>query len=139
MKLEEKLRAVRLAPDEWMTALAMDLYDEEGRGKVESLQWKFGQKLLALGLVIVIEWGTWAKSERDTLRLEARALGAAVELHYLSAPFDVLSSRIQQRGREDPPIGRDAMLRWIETFQTPSSEEKALYDHFYESAPSEDM
>ena len=132
MDLEEKVRAVRLAPDEWMTALAIDLYDEDSRGKVEMLQWQFGQRLLALGLVVIIEWGTWAKSERDTLRLKARALGAAVELHYLSAPVDVLFDRIQRRGREEPPIGQDAMLRWLEIFQVPTSEEMELYDQVYE-------
>jgi predicted kinase len=132
MDLEENLRAVRLAPDEWMTALAIDLYDEDSRGKVEMLQWQFGQRLLALGLVVIIEWGTWAKSERDTLRLKARTLGAAVELHYLSAPVDVLFDRIQRRGREEPPIGQDAMLRWFEIFQVPTSEEMELYDQVYE-------
>ncbi len=130
--LEEKFRAVRLAPDEWMTALTIDLYDEDSRGRVENLQWRFGQKLLALGLIVIIEWGTWAMSERDTLRLKARALGAAVELHYLSASLDVLFGRIQQRGREKPPVGQDAILRWLETFQVPTSEEMALYDHVYE-------
>jgi predicted kinase len=132
MDLEENLRAVRLAPDEWMTALAIDLYDEDSRGKVEMLQWQFGQRLLELGLVVIIEWGTWAKSERDTLRLKARTLGAAVELHYLSAPVDVLFDRIQRRGREEPPIGQDAMLRWLEIFQVPTSEEMELYDQVYE-------
>src|SRR5271170_1112148 len=39
-ELEEQFRAVRLAPDEWMTALAIDLYDEDRREKVESLQWQ---------------------------------------------------------------------------------------------------
>jgi|SRR5271166_4999619 len=68
LNLEVKLRAVRLATDEWMTAHAIDLYDEDSRGKVEKLQWQFGQKLLALELVVIIEWGTWAKSERDPLR-----------------------------------------------------------------------
>src|SRR5438132_9014432 len=81
---EGRLHAVRLAPDEWMDALSINLYDEEGRGKVEALQWKFGQELLKLGLVVIVEWGTWGRSERDVLRLGARALGAAVELHYVS-------------------------------------------------------
>jgi predicted kinase len=81
--LENKLHAVRLSPDEWIDALSLNLYDEEKREKIEALQWKFGQKLLALGLTVIIEWGTWGRSERDTLRLGARALGAAVELHYL--------------------------------------------------------
>ena len=101
--LEGKLAAVRLAPDEWMDALSIDLYDEESRTKVEALQWKFGQELLKRGLIVIVEWGTWGRSERDAVRLGARALGAAVELHYVSAPADVLFERIQRRGRENPP------------------------------------
>ncbi len=126
--LEGSLRAIRLSPDEWMDALSLDLWDEARREKIEALQWQFGQQLLALGLTVIIEWGTWAKSERDTLRLGARALGAAVELHYLSAPVDVLFDRIQRRGLENPPIERDQLLRWVETFQVPMPEEIALFD-----------
>ena len=126
--LEGSLRAIRLSPDEWMDALSLDLWDEARREKIEALQWRFGQQLLALGLTVIIEWGTWAKSERDTLRLGARALGAAVELHYLSAPVDVLFDRIQRRGLENPPIERDQLLRWVETFQVPTPEEIALFD-----------
>jgi len=126
--LESRLGAVRLSPDEWMDALSISLYDEEKRGKIEALQWKFGQELLALGLTVIIEWGTWGRSERDTLRLGARALGAAVELHYLSAPVDVLFERIQRRGRENPPIQRDVLSQWFEMFQAPTPEEMALFD-----------
>src|SRR5947209_19840025 len=97
---ERRLHAVRFSPDEWISALSLDLYDEERRAKIEALQWKFAQELLTLGLTVIIEWGTWGRSERDALRLGARALGAAVELHYLSAPTDVLFERIQRRGLE---------------------------------------
>jgi predicted kinase len=126
--LEGKLGAVRLAPDEWMDALSIDLYDEERRTKVEALQWKFGQELLKRGLVVIVEWGTWARSERDALRLGARALGAAVELHSVSATPDVLFERIQRRGREHPPITPEALSQWFDVFQTPTSEEMALFD-----------
>jgi predicted kinase len=126
--LESRLRTVRFCPDEWLDALSLDLYDEERRGKVEALQWKLGRELLALGLTVIVEWGTWGRSERDALRLGARALGAAVELHYLSAPADVLFDRIRRRGRENPPIGRDALSRWSEAFQAPTPEEMALFD-----------
>jgi predicted kinase len=126
--LESRLHAVRFSPDEWMEALSLNLWDEEGRGKIEALQWKFGQDLLALGLTVIIEWGTWGRTERDTLRLAARALGAAVELHYLSAPVDVLFDRIQRRGMEKQPIERDALSRWFELFQAPTGEEMALFD-----------
>src|SRR2546423_1326025 len=53
--LEVKLRAVRLAPDEWMDALSINLYDEASRERVETLQWEFGRALLKLGLVVIIE------------------------------------------------------------------------------------
>ena len=81
-----------------------------------------------LGLTVIIEWGTWARPERDALRLGARALGADVELHYVSAPLDVLFDRIQRRDLEKPPIERDALAHWFETFQVPTPEELALFD-----------
>jgi predicted kinase len=127
--LESRLPAIRFSPDEWLDALSLDVYDEERRGKIEALQWKLCRELLTLGLVAIVEWGTWGKSERDTLRLAARALGAAVELHYLSAPVGVLFDRIQRRGLERPPIERDALSRWSEIFEPPTPEEMALFDN----------
>ena len=127
-ELENRLHAIRFAPDEWMAALSLDLYDEERRTKIEALQWKLSKELLALGLTAIIEWGTWGRSERDSLRLEARALGAAVELHYLTAPVDDLFERIQRRGMENPPIERDALAQWTKQFQAPTPEEMALFD-----------
>ena len=128
LRLENRLHAIRFSADEWLNALSLDIYDEARRDKIEALQWKFAQNLLSLGLTVIIEWGTWARSERDTLRTGARALGAAVELHYLSAPPDVLFDRVQRRGTEDPPIKRDELLRWLEIFQVPTPEELALFD-----------
>ena len=126
--LESRLRAVRFSPDEWLEALSLDLYNEERRGKIEALQWRFAQDLLALRLTVIIEWGTWGRSERDALRLGARALGAAVELHYLSAPADDLFDRIRRRGMENPPIERAAVSRWFEVFEEPTPEEMALFN-----------
>jgi predicted kinase len=126
--LESKLGAVRFSPDEWLVALSLSLYDAANREKIEALQWRLGKKLLSLGLIVIIEWGTWGRSERDALRIQARAVGAAVELHYLSAPADLLFARIQRRAAESPPIERVDFDRWIEAFQAPTPEEMALFD-----------
>jgi predicted kinase len=126
--LESKVGAVRFSPDDWLDALSLSLYDAATREKIEALQWNLGKKLLSLGLIVIIEWGTWGRSERDALRLEARALGAAVELHYLSALTDFLFDRIQHRGQETPPIQRSDFDQWVETFQAPTPEEMALFD-----------
>jgi predicted kinase len=126
--LEIKFGAVRFSPDDWLNALSLSLYDASSREKIEALQWSLGKKLLSLGLIVIIEWGTWGRSERDTLRIEARALGAAVELHYLSELTDFLFDRIQHRGTETPPIQRSDFDQWIEKFQAPTPEEMALFD-----------
>lgn len=127
-KIEKALSAIRFCPDEWMDNLSINIYDEDRRGKIESLQWELAQKFLVHRATVIIEWGTWRRAERDTLRTRARALGAAVELHYLSATPDVLFDRIQRRGRENPPIERSAVLQWFEQFEAPTPDEVALFD-----------
>lgn len=127
-KLEAELDGIRLAPDEWMDALDINLWDEGMRAKIEALQWQFAQQLLTRGMTVIIEWGTWGRSERDALRLRARELGAAVELHYLSAPLDVLFKRVQCRAMENPPIQREQFAEWAERFQTPTTAELAQFD-----------
>ena len=127
-RLEESLNAIRFAPDEWMEALAIDIYDEDSRARIEALQWKFSQELLRLDQTVIIEWGTWGKSERDTLREGARKLGAAVELRYLSAPPEILFERISRRGMEDPPIKFDDIKQWSEQIEVPTDEEMDLFD-----------
>ena len=127
-QLEDRLRAIRFSPDEWMEAVGIDLYDSTARERVEALQWTFAQNLLGLGQTVIIEWGTWGRSERDALRTGARALGAAVELHFLDAPVNVLYERIRLRNMEFPPIQLDDLVKWNETFERPTPEEMALFD-----------
>ena len=127
-RLEDDLRAIRFCPDEWMPVLGIAFWDEAARTRVEALQGSLGQRLLALGHTVIIEWGTWGRSERDALRSGARALGAAVELRYLDAPLDVLFARIQRRDLEDPPITLDDLRQYAHVFQRPTPEEQALFD-----------
>ena len=127
-RVEQKLRAIRLCPDEWMDALEIGLWDSKVRERIEKLQWQLAQEILALGHNVVIEWGTWGRSERDTLRAGARALGAAVELHFIDAPVEVLFERIRQRNRESPAITFEDIVKWNEGFDRPSEEEMALFD-----------
>ena len=127
-QVEAKLRAVRFSPDEWMNALEIDLYDSQMRERIEALQWTFAQHLLKLGQTVIIEWGTWARAERDALRTGARALGASVELHFLDTPIDVLYARIQRRNQESPPIPLEDLGKWAEAFDRPSADEMELFD-----------
>jgi predicted kinase len=127
-RLEAGLNAVRFCADEWMDALSVNLWNEEARARIEALQWGLAQRLLALGNVVILEWGTWSRSERDMLRARARDLGAAVELHYVFASPEVLFRRIEQRAMEAPPITREHIAQWHEVFEAPTEEEMSQYD-----------
>ena len=74
------------------------------------------------------EWGTWAKVERDTLRIRARELGATVELWYLDVDIDALWDRVATRQMEDPPMTRRDLEEWFSQFEDPDHEELALFD-----------
>jgi predicted kinase len=128
VQVEQNLPAARFCADEWMDALGINLWNSEARQRIEQLQWNVAQQILSLGGNVVIEWGTWTRSERDALRIGARKLGAAVELHFLDAPPDVLFDRIRRRGAEMPPIAIDDIQNWVKLFERPSSDEVALFD-----------
>ena len=102
--------AVRLTKDEWLTALGSSPWDEPTRAKVEQELWRLAQEILGLGLSVVLDFGLWARVERDEMRSAARALGVGVELHYLDLPADELWRRIEARNAEPPwdgyPISR---------------------------------
>ncbi len=132
-ELEADLGAIRFCPDEWMQALEVSLWEEDGfRFRLEQLQWVVAQQLLGHGLTVVIEWGVWAREERDALRVRAHELGAAVELRYLDVPLDELWRRIEIRNAEpmwrNHPMMRVHLDYWAGLIEPPGAGELALYD-----------
>lgn len=89
--------AVRLCPDEWMTDLGVDLFDEGFRDRLERRLTAHAASLLRLGGRVVVEFGSWSRAERDALLALGRAAGAAVELHVLDPPVDELWRRLARR------------------------------------------
>lgn len=127
-ELAAQRRGMRLGPDEWMTALGISVWEAVMRERVEALQWSVAKELLLLGNTVIVEWGTWTRSEREALRLQARQVGTAVYLLHLDVPDDELWRRIQERNMEDPPIQRSDVDRWRRDFEAPDDEELGLYD-----------
>ena len=86
--------AVLLSKDEWLWALGSTPWDQPTREKVEHQLWGLAQALLRLGVSVVLDFGLWARIERDEMRTAARGLGVGVELHYLEVPTKELWRRI---------------------------------------------
>jgi len=138
-QLAPKVPAVRLSPDEWKHDLGIDYYDERRRVQLENRLWQLGQELLTLGQSVILENGFWSRKERDELRLAARALGVAVELHYLEAPDEELWRRLELRNDQArpgaAPIKREDLQKWALQFEAPDAAERALFDEAALSAP----
>jgi predicted kinase len=125
-------RAVRLTKDDWLWALGTTPWDEPTRERVEHELWRLAQEILRLDLSVVLDFGLWARIERDELRSAARDLGVGVELHFLDVPPDELWQRIDARNSQPPwdraPIRRADLDGWLPRFQPPDAAELALFD-----------
>jgi predicted kinase len=136
-RLEHEVPALRLTADEWLHELYPTITTEEAeegtlRGRVEALQWPLALRALRLGCDVVLDWGLWAREERDLYRTGARDIGARVVLCLLDPPVDELWTRLSRRNAERPfgafEISKESLLRWATRFQRPTAEELALYD-----------
>jgi predicted kinase len=131
-ELARKIRAIRLNKDHWTAQLGHDVWDAEFRDRLEVQLWALTQELLAHGQSVILEWGHWARAERDEKRLGARALGVGVELHYLDVPLEELIARAERRNASGEwsasPMTRAHFEQWAITFQAPDEDELMLFD-----------
>ena len=131
-RLAPGIPAIRFDKDEWTARLGADVWDEEFRVRLERQLWVLSQDLLARGQSVILEWGHWARVERDEKRLGARALGVGVELHYLDAPLEELIARAERRNASGEwtaaPMTRAHFEEWASIFQPPDDEEMQLFD-----------
>src|SRR3954452_286567 len=131
-QLAPKISAVRLDKDEWTARLGHDVWDDDFRVRLERQLWGLTQELLARGQSVILEWGHWARVERDEKRLGARALGVAVELHHLDSPLEELIERAARRTATGEgtaaTMTRAHFEKWARIFQPPDEDELRLFD-----------
>lgn len=137
-ELERQTGAVRFTPDEWHLFLFGDdfhspeehhLHDQR-HDRVEELMWSLGRQLLARGVSVILDFGFWAREQREEKFREAEALGAAFEIRYVHAPLEELCRRLDRRAQEArgdvfQTITREDMQAWAALFQPPDGEELA--------------
>jgi predicted kinase len=140
-QIEESLGAIRFCPDQWIKSIwPRETAETEGnafRDQIEQLQWKLGKKILTHEIDVIIEWGTWGKSEREKLRDEAWAIGAQVKFYYLVQPREVLKERLLNRNTNlptdefaTPEEGIDAFLdACYRSIQVPDEDELKTYNY----------
>jgi predicted kinase len=102
-KLENERSALRLTPDEWQLRLfGQDAEEPEHDARhtlIEALLWELASRALMLGTNVILDFGFWAREEREDYRSRAKQLGASSEVHFLDVPGDELLRRLVRRNR----------------------------------------
>jgi predicted kinase len=131
-ELASVIPAVRLDKDHWTRQLGHDVWDDQFRVLLEAQLWELTKELLTKGQSVILEWGHWARAERDAKRLGARALGVDVELHHLDVPLDELIERARRRTESGEwtaaPMTRAHFEDWAQIFEPPDQDELRLFD-----------
>ena len=132
--------AIRFSPDEWIKDIWNDKAETEGnqyRDQIEQLQWKTAKHMLQNSIDVIIEWGTWGRTEREKLRDEAKGVGAKVKFYQLNISREILKERVLKRNqgmnRHEFYIPEKEIETFLDecfnSFQIPTAEELATYDY----------
>jgi predicted kinase len=130
-KLESEQSALRLTPDEWQVRLfGQDAEEPEHDVRhtlIETMLWNIANRALVLGTNVILDFGFWAREEREDFRLRAKQLGASSEVHFLDVSEDELMRRLEVRNsqlsQESFHIPENMMKPWIAFFQRPTPDE----------------
>ncbi|MBS4177873.1 AAA family ATPase [Lederbergia citrea] len=130
-ELEKKYSALRLTPDEWHIPLyGHDLDEKEHEARhdlVECMLWDLAARVLVLGVDVILDFGCWARNERDDFRSRAAELGADFKIHFLDVSEEELLERLAARNAQLPKntfrIPEEKLKEWILLFEAPSQDE----------------
>ena len=124
-------QALLLTPDVWQLKLfGQDFpgpYHDERHSNIENIMWDVAKSALALGTSVILDFGFWAKVERDDFRQRAKALNANFNIHFMDVPKEELLARLKARnlkaGDEAFHIPPSYLEQWYKQFEAPTPEE----------------
>ncbi|MFN8439223.1 MAG: ATP-binding protein [Caldilineaceae bacterium] len=130
-KLEHELPALRLNLDEWHIRLfgqdAEEAEHDDRHSLIETILWDVASRTLELETNVILDYGLWAREEREEYRARAKQLGASSEVHFLDVPPEELLRRLAHRNAQGLRtafyIPEEMMHPWIAFFQKPTLDE----------------
>ena len=130
-QLAKQTGALILSLDAWHLKLFGDDTENENHDErhriIEEIMWDVAKHVIEIGGDVILDYGCWARVERDDYRERAKALGADFKLHYMDLEHSELYRRLENRNRERPDdsfrIPKSYMDRYITLFQPPTEDE----------------
>jgi len=123
--MQAEFPSVILNADSWELALFGSIFPSERHEKVhdqlEKLLWGLGQDILRHGTSVVLDYGFWAREERDYYRQTAGNMGLGFMIHYLDTPLEVIRERVTSRSAKESEfnISYEDILGWSRIFEPP--------------------
>ena len=130
-KLAEETKALLLSLDAWHLILFGDDVGHEAHDErhinIENIMWGVAKHILELGGDVILDYGCWARAERDDYRSRAKELGVNFKLHYMDVSHSELYRRLEIRNN-NPAEGSfvipvTEMDKYILIFQPPTEDE----------------
>jgi len=134
-ELAIEFNAIRLNIDEWHIKIfgddAHDPNHTERHSKIGGIIESLAFELLAKGTNVVLDFGFWAKVERDDLRKKAEENGHDFAMYFCECPEDELEKRIEIRNKENAENGKCGSFviplymykDFVKLFQKPTADE----------------
>jgi len=130
-RLAREANALLLTLDVWHLTLFGDdvghADHDERHQSIEKIMWDVAKHVLAMGGDVILDYGCWARIERDDYRNRAKELGASFTLHYMDVPYSELYRRLAIRNRAPAEgvfvIPKTEMDKYIIIFQPPTEDE----------------
>jgi Predicted kinase len=130
-KLAETENVLLLTPDVWQLKLfGQDFGEPEHDNRhtlIEEVMISVAYDVLKSGTSVILDFGFWAKSERDFFREKAKELNVGFKIHFMDTPLEELYRRVEIRNQ----IANDEIIHfdpkylelWSSWFQPPDAEE----------------
>lgn len=129
--MEYEVGGLRLTPDEWHVNLfGHDIADpghDQRHYLIEDMLWQIAARALAIGTNIILDFGFWAKEERDDYRARAKETGARSEIVFMDVEEEELLRRVRIRNENLTNtihyIPEEFMIASFRIFQKPDMDE----------------
>jgi len=130
-ELSVREKALLLSPDVWQLKLfGQDFpgpYHNKRHSDIEDIMWDVAKSVLSLGTSVILDFGCWARIERDDFRNRAKSLGVNFKLQYMDVSYTELYQRLEKRNQNLPEgafnIPKEEMDKFITIFQPPTTDE----------------
>ena len=129
--LEQEYNALLLTTDKWHLKLfgndAIEKEHDVRHSIIESIIWEVAERVLILGIDVILDFGFWGKEERIHFKKKARELNVNFKIHYMNVPKDELFKRLEERNQnvfsDSFIIPKEYMEEYVKVFQPVDPEE----------------